>query len=387
MGNNYRTIFFICLGVLFLLVWAGYTFFEIRPVTRYRRPSAQSRANEYLALDRWLEKTGHPLRTAAAGGLDLPAALPEKTLLIQSSRFDWSGDVSGTFLPWVEAGGSLVIFPDLPWYGEEEAEGQRNFLEGLGITTEKSSFYDEVAEDGEPLPDVPEEESAEAEPVFDLRVRFILEEKPAFPAFTLQDRHGVIRLVTVPLGRGSVTVSGLPYFMWSAYLGEEQNARLAWRVTGALDRENRGIYFIRGKEPVLSLFGRLAERGDLTALGVSALILAVVGLWMVLPAFGRFPKEAERPGKPIGERFRAESRFLRKYGALDLYLAVYVEDLWSRLRARRGIYRPDEMTPVLAELWNMDARTVEKIIHPQGKLAYRDFVTYIRLIESTEERL
>jgi hypothetical protein len=386
--GNYRTIFFICLGILVLLAWAGYTFFEIYPVTNYRQPSAESLVNEYLALDRWLQKTGHPLRTGAAGGLELLDTLPEKTLLIQSSRFNWSGEVSGTFLPWVEAGGSLVIFPDLPWYGEEEAEGQRNFLEGLGIITEKSySFYDEDREDKETVPGFPGEAPAAAEPVFDLQVRFILEENPGVPAFTLKDRRGVIRLVTVPLGQGSVTVSGVPYFMWSSYLREEQNARLAWRLTGALDRENRGVYFIRGKEPASGLWGKLAKRGNITALGVSALILALIGLWMVLPVFGRFPHEEERPGKPIGERFQAESRFLWKYGALDLYLAVYVEELWSKLRSRRGIYRPDQMAPALAELWGMDERGVEKIIHPRGKLKYRDFVARIRLIESTEERL
>ncbi|MDR0688889.1 MAG: DUF4350 domain-containing protein [Spirochaetaceae bacterium] len=384
--GNYRTIFFMCLGFLVLLVWAGYTFFEIYPAANYRRPSAESRANEYLALDRWLQKTGHPLRTGTSGGLELPEALPEKTLLIQSSRFNWSGDVSGTFLPWVEAGGSLVIFPDLPWYGEKEAEGQRDFLERLGITTEKSYSFDEE-EDGAAPSDAPGETPTAAEPAFDYQVRFILEEKPGLPAFTLKDRRGIIRLVTVFRGQGSVTVSGVPYFMWSSALREKQNARLAWRLTGGLDRENRGIYFVRGKEPASVLWGKLADRGDITALGVSALILVLIGFWMVLPAFGRFPKDEERPGKPIGERFRAESRFLRKYGALDLYLTVYVEELWAKLRVRRGIYRPDQMVPALAELWGMDAREVEKIIHPQGKLKYRDFVTRIRLIERTEERL
>ena len=378
--GNYRTIFFMCLGLLVLFVWAGYTFFEIYPVTNYRRPSAESRVNEYLALDRWLQKTGHPLRTGTTGGLPLLEALPEKTLLIQSSRFNWSGEVAGTFLPWVEAGGSLVIFPDLPWYGEEEAEEQRNFLEGLGIITEKSySFYEE--EDGAAPSDAPED------PFFDRQVRFILEEKPGLPAFTLKDHQGIIRLVTVVLGQGSVTVSGFPYFMWSSALGKEQNARLAWRLTGGLDRENRGIYFIRGKEPSSGLWGKLADRGNITPLGVSALILVLIGFWMVLPAFGRFPKDEEGPGKPIGERFRAESRFLRKYGALDLYLAVYVAELWAKLRVRRGIYRPEQMAPVLAELWGMDPGRVEKIIHPRGKLKYRDFVTRIRLIERTEERL
>ncbi|MDR1108847.1 MAG: DUF4350 domain-containing protein [Spirochaetaceae bacterium] len=383
--DNYRTIFVFCLAFLALLVLAGYTFFEKYPTTVYRRPSTESLVNEYLALDRWLEKTGHPLRIAAAGGHELLETLPEKTLLIQSSRFDWSAETAGAFLSWVEAGGNLVIFPDSPGYGEEEAEGPWDFLEGLGIITEKSpAFYDEAEEPGSGEGGAPDPGD---EPLFDLQVRFMVEEKSGESAVTLKDRRGIIRLVTLSRGAGSVTVSGLPYFMGSAYIGREPNARLAWRLTGGLDRENRGIYFIRGKEPASGLFGKLADRGNITAPGVSALMLLFTGLWMVLPAFGRPPREEERPGKPIGERFRAESRFLGKYGALDFYLGVYVEELRSRLRIRRGIYRPDDMAAALAELWGTDLSGVEKIIHPRGKLTYRKFAKYIRLIESIGERL
>jgi hypothetical protein len=384
--GNYRTVFIICVGVLALLALAGYILFEIYPTPSYSRPSTESLANEYLALDRWLQKTGHSLRTKTTGEKGLLQGLPEKTLLIESSRFDWSRD-GAAVSSWVEAGGNLVLFLDFPWY--EEDEDQWIFLEGLGIKTEKyASFAEEEEEyaeednsgDGENGPPFPA-------PYFDSLIRLGLDENPGAPGFTLKDHWGIIRLVTVPLGQGSVTVTGVPYFMLSSHIGEEQNARLAWRLTGGLDRENRGIYFIRGREPASSFFGRLAERGNIGALVVSALILALIGLWMVLPVFGRPVRDEERPGKPIGDRFRAESRFLRKYGALDFYLEVYVEDLRKKLRARRGIYRPDQMAPALAGLWGMDISKVEKIIHPQGKLTHRDFVNYVRLIENTEERL
>jgi hypothetical protein len=383
--GNYRTVFIICVGALALLALAVYTLFEIYPTTSYSRPSTESLANEYLALDRWLQKTGHPLRTKTAGEKGLLQGLPEKTLLIEGSRFDWSRE-GAAVPPWVEAGGNLVLFLDSPWY--EENEDEWIFLEGLGVKTEKCSPFDEEDEEyeednaggGENIPPLPA-------PYFDSLIRLSLDEKPGAPGFTLKDDLGIIRLVTVPLGQGSVTVTGVPYFMLSSTIGEEQNARLAWRLTGGLDRENRGIYFIRGREPVSSFFGRLAERGNIGALVVSALILVLIGLWMVLPVFGRPVRDEERPGKPIGDRFRAESRFLLKYGALDFYLEVYVEDLRKKLRTRRGIYRPDQMAPALAELWGMDISKVEKIIHPQGKLTCRDFVNYVRLIENTEERL
>ncbi|MFP3091473.1 DUF4350 domain-containing protein [Treponema sp. TIM-1] len=385
--NKYGTIFVICLGVLVLVALAGYALFEIYPTTNYRRPSVESLSNEYLALDRWLQKTGHPLKTTTAGSPALLDHLSEKTLLIQSSRFDWSGEAPGALRSWIEAGGNLVVFSDLPWY-EDEEEDLSNFLAGFGITMEKTSPYNVDEEDEEAeetIPDNPEADPMAAEPALDFDVHFLVEEKS--DARILQDRGGNIRMVSVFWGAGSLTVSGTPYFMWSATIGENQNARLAWHITGALDRENRGIYFIRGKEPAAGLWGELSERGNITPLVVSALILVITGFWMVIPAFGRPVRDEERPGKPIGERFRAESRFLRKYGALDLYLDAYVEELWNKLRIRRGLFHPDQMVPILAELWDMDAPGVEKIIHPQGRLRYRDFVNYIRLIENTEERL
>jgi hypothetical protein len=393
--RKYGIIFIICLGVLALVALAGYLLFEIYPVTNYRRPSPESLSNEYLALDRWLQKTGHPLKTATAGGPDLPSRLPEKVLLIQSSLFDWSGEASGALRSWMAGGGNLVIFSDVPWYEDEEEE-LSIFLEEFGITMEKFSPLDEEEEEDtedeadaeveETVPDDLEAESGAAEPVLDPELCFYVEETTV-PAVTLRDYQDKIRLVTVPHGQGSVTVSGVPYFMWSAHIGEEQNARLAWRFTGALDRENQGIYFIRGRTPASGFWGKLAERGNVTPLAVSILILLAAGFWMVLPVFGRPVRDEERPGKPIGERFRAESRFLRRYGALDLYLEAYVEELWNKLRIRRGLFHPDQMVPILAELWGMDAPGVEKIIHPGGKLPYRDFVRYIRLIENTEERL
>ncbi|MDR0589564.1 MAG: hypothetical protein LBG25_03355 [Spirochaetaceae bacterium] len=383
--DKYRTIFIICLGVLGLLALAGYALFEIYPVTDYYEPSVESLSNEYLALDRWLQKTGHPLNINTTGKLASPDLLSEKTLLIQSSRFGWSGK-DASLRAWIEAGGNLVIFADLPWYDDEE--GLSNFLEGFGITIKKFSSldYEEENEEAATIPDAPEDDSEE--PDLDLEVYFLVEEKPDAPARILQDRRGKIRMVTMPRGQGSITALGVPYFMWSAYIGEKQNARLAWRLTGALDRDNQGIYFIRGKTQQASrLWGKLAERGNITALVAPVLILILVGFWMVLPAFGRPVRDEERPGKPIGERFRAESRFLRKYGALDLYLEAYVEELWTKLRVRQGMSHPDQMVLVLAERWGMDVSAVEKIIHPKGKLTYRDFVNSIRLIENTEERL
>jgi hypothetical protein len=161
--------------------------------------------------------------------------------------------------------------------------------------------------------------------------------EPRFPdtVRTLRDEKGVIRLVTVPVGAGQVTVTGRPWFMYSHNLDEEQNARLSWELMGAAGGD---VLFIRELVEVApSFWGRIVERGSLLPLIVSLLLLLTVGFWMLIPVFGVLRENAPQPGKPIRERFLAEGCFLRKYGALATYYKVYIREIQrgARHEARR----------------------------------------------------
>jgi hypothetical protein len=48
---------------------------------------------------------------------------------------------------------------------------------------------------------------------------------------------------------------------------------------------------------------------------------------MVIPVFGLVFYEKQKTSRPIRERFTAEIRFLKKYGALNHYLEVYEREL------------------------------------------------------------
>jgi hypothetical protein len=381
--DKYRNIFAICAAALAVLAILAYTRLEIYPQSRPRLPSREALANEYLALDRWLGETGHPVRIESRGNTKSITSASEGIVFLQASLAGWR-DLSFPVLePWLAGGGRLILSLDAPWY-EDEDEDLAAFLLALGLRREQledipGPFPEDQPEDTGGAEAGPEEAAGEMSedppletPDFDGYVILTLAEEPEVSRgiLTMEDPPGVIRLAAIPVGEGSVTVTGDPYFMQNLYIDREENARLAWELTGAGDGENRGILFIRGKRIIQSLWGNLAERGSLGCLIAPILVLLGIGFWMVIPPFGRAQREEERPGKPLRERFLAEARFLKKYRGLDLYAESYVRDLRSRLR-QRG-YGEDEIAGMLP---------------PKPGPGYRDFVQFRQAVETIWERL
>jgi hypothetical protein len=65
------------------------------------------------------------------------------------------------------------------------------------------------------------------------------------------------------------------------------------------------------------------KRGNFLPVIVSALLLIVIGFWMVIPVFGLVIYEKKKSARPIRERFLAEAGFLKKYKSLYYYLDTY----------------------------------------------------------------
>jgi hypothetical protein len=343
---------------------------------------------------------------------------PEQSVYIHASLFDWQ-DSESILIPWVEEGGSLLISLESGWYNEDDDFAPQSmpltqFLEAIGVQAEICVYeddeddgvtednYEENDDDVEPQPgsevalgqrsSVPlltedaEPEStvilsstilADIDPLlaFDSRFCFSLIEDFDFAGvpLTMEDEREITRLVSVPLGQGSVTVTGQPYFMYNDNLESEENARLAWELTAAKTKgENQGVLFIRGRRTVKSLFGKLAERGNLLPPLVSVLALVCIGFWMVIPGFGVVRSGDERRARPIRDRFRAEARFLKKYHALDGYLEVYLREIKSKCRDR-------EKDPRIAEIENS---LVEK-----KHRTYGEIIRDLKILETTMEHL
>ncbi|GHV95812.1 hypothetical protein AGMMS50293_21320 [Spirochaetia bacterium] len=331
MGKRFiicAVIFVVLLGFGF---WA-YANLEIYPRKDKVSPSAETIGNRYLALERWLKETDHPVRVTKRGSPSLIAAGPEKTALVQADICDWK-NAGKILMPWVEQGGFLVITLENSFYDEDLAK----FLVSMGIRAsnfpsenddeEDEEVIDQTEEMGqEMLADIEDISDETQIPDFDWGPYFYVDESAN--AFTIKDSDGDIMLAQVPHGKGALTVTGRPRFMFNDYLDSEVNARLAWNLTGGqIPEDNPGLLIIRGKRVTKGLFGKLAERGNFIPLAVSVLLVIVLGFWMVIPVFGLVFGEKQRTARPIRERFLAETRFLEKYGALKYYLEIYEREL------------------------------------------------------------
>jgi hypothetical protein len=406
---NKRLIIFLIIAVVVAVAgYLIYSHFEIYPTEIPTPPLREVRINNFAALERWLQNTGRRFRVEKRGSPRLIASAPEKTVLAYASFCDWK-NAGEILLPWIESGGNLIICLDDHYDKEDDISV---FLSEMGIiigdtrpveviekpeeTAEEIDEPEETAEVIEAgevidMSDEMEEiteadsddESAESAadelvdetpvPNFDWDVCFLFADNaPAGKTYAIEDRRGLIRLVQIQTGEGTLTVIGRPVFMYNSRLDRENNASLAWSLTGARIDENSGLLFIRDRRVPRGLFGKLAERGNFTPLLVSVLLLIIAGFWMVIPLCGPVYSEKKTVARPLRQRFLAEIRFLKKHNALVSYLQVYLSWLKPKLT---GASEESEIHYIEQALAHTDGRDAKP-------LKYRDIVKALRKIQT-----
>ncbi|MDR0451038.1 MAG: hypothetical protein LBH26_07210 [Treponema sp.] len=342
--TRYRALIGIIISALGLLVLLALSQFETYSRTRYLPASREVRANPFYALERWLGGAGRPIRWGDGNVFSRnPAAFirelsgREGIIFLESSLFYWDG-AEDPLLSWIREGGALILSLNPPWDGWIDGDFA-DFLERQGVRAEDGMYLEEEdAETGEP--DVPDGEDGggEGQPLFHWRFRFSpsgeLPAGEAAPPIFIKDRAGLGRIARLSLGKGSLTVMGVPLFMYNANLKEAANARLAWELSAAgASAERPEILCIRGGGAVKSLTGRLLERGNLLPPLAAALFLILTGFWMLIPSFGIPRREEPDSGlRSIRERFRAEALFLKRHCSLGVYLEEYVREIEYRGR-------------------------------------------------------
>ncbi|MHC6203188.1 DUF4350 domain-containing protein [Breznakiellaceae bacterium SP9] len=301
-------LFCAALGLL------AYRYLEIYPRTKIIPPSKEAQRNPYWALDKWLLLTGKDLRVQDWGTVWSLTSRDAATVFIQASLFDWDADDTPELLSWIESGGSLIVSID-EYDAEDLPNGLTELLEPLEIRLEQN--------------ETPAGRTGTS-PAFDDTVSFAqiaVRSGTVIEHYT--DGEGIIRLLRRSVGRGTITVTGVPYFLYNEELGDSnENSNLAWHLFGS---EQGSILFIRGEKQELSLLGTLFHRGDFTCLLLSLCLVIGVGLWLVLPQFGRIEQDKERALKSIRERFLAEAYFLKQYKGLDTYRQAYIEEIKRRV--------------------------------------------------------
>ena len=356
MNRNYRIGFAAAAVVLGLLVFAAWSFLEIYPRTRHLPPSPEARANNYLALDRWLDTMGIPVRAESSGDLALVSRAEEKKIFIQASLFSWTGEAAEYFSAWIEKGGHLIIVLDNYEIPSNRYQSYRHYR---GEEDEYLLLLEDFGIKAEIDADNPDSESgsgsssAEA-PDYDPELSF--EVSADEDGLFLRDWTGLARLVEVNRGKGKLTVMGNPRFLFSDSIGEAPNTRLAWALfaDGSESAGQNGWLFIRGTARIRGLLGTLFRQGNLTVLLVSLLALLVIGFWTAIPVFGLVRGGDEKNGKSLRERFLAEGRFLKRYDALEFYCAVYLKDIRRKLARNVPALQTaeaDTLSARLLEIW------------------------------------
>jgi hypothetical protein len=297
---------YICAAIVLLfalLAFLAYNYLEIYPEKINKSPARKVYNNRFYAMEQWLNETGHPVRIENKGSPEKIAASPETAAFVHAADCTWK-DAEEILLPWIEKGNSLYICLD--FYDPEDIdENLLEFLSGQGIKIDTTTYSEDF--EGENIPD------------FNWYIQFLIDENADI--FTVRDNQGYARLAEVAVGEGKLTITGFPVFMYNYKLKNKINAALAWELTGA--RTSEGILFVHTRNIEKSIFGRITERGNMLPVIFSALLVIILGFWMVIPVFGLVFEERQKNSRPIRERFAAEISFLKKYKALDYYLDIY----------------------------------------------------------------
>ncbi|MDR0475667.1 MAG: hypothetical protein LBH43_18595 [Treponema sp.] len=382
---NKKLIWFV-LGLLGLgaCVWGFTMIFETAEEEQYFSPSREARANEYLALDRWLTGGGYAVRVVSTGNLQTLKNAAEETILIQSELFNWNAEVFDYLESWVDKGGRLILCLD--YYRKWDSDDELGFfLEKLGV---------EPADD----PDNRSYKNNSLYPSFGKNIHF---KAPVDEAvLLLKDEDELIRLIQLPHGYGKITVTGRIRFMASSNLDTEANARLSWYLcTGNTDglyapvNDKAGILFIRGHKRNEGFMGSIFQKGNFAIIIISALILIAIGFWAAIPVFGLVRGGEGSAGKALAERFLAEGLFLRRYKALEHYRAVYFRELRRRIKweeAKEHNLKDEDIIKRAAEIWaggdTKKALSAEKALSSRTQ-SKKNFMESVVILKTILERL
>ena len=380
------------LTILGLGAWIFFFLFEIVEDEKRIPPSREAQANDYLALDRWLEHMGISVRTENFGNLSVISRARERQIFVQSSLFRWTDPKSQLtdeaveyLVRWIEEGGHLFLSLDsfADWHDDDSLP----LLERFGIKPEMGT----VSQDYDP-----------ESPSYDRWVYFEISQTEE--SLLLKDRGDNIKLAQLKRGKGKLTVTGRPLFLHSRRIDSAPNSRLAWVLFAGDFGANfppgnqGGWLFVRGTTRAREgILGSLFKQGNLAVLLVSVLVLLVVGFWAVIPGFGLVRGDDERPGKPLRERFLAEGRFLKRYGALETYRDIYVKEIKRRLARKEGLSSDEEIEKRVLDIWGRPSDRGLAVREPENRMIvrifrrepfrYREFPGMIIILKTILERI
>lgn len=286
-------------------LWVG-SHAELKRVTSVVPPAAYVRADPFYALAQILAPTVTVKRYADAAKIDLATSA---FVAIDGTALNKLG--KARLAHWVAGGGLLLITlpkpaaaPPRSWW-----RGKGPF-EGLAPSFGSAPPAAEQSPKGGPKP-------AAKKPVVlvDTTVSFPGAQDDRNTAVVTVD--GVTKVAVRSWGKGKVIVCGEPLFLANRNLERDDDLQFAGSLFGSLLANPRGIAWLPSP-PVPAV--RPSRQIDVRPILVAALVVFLVLVWMKSPRFGPVLPEPDEDNRSLRLRFRAEGRFLWKYGAGDWIL-------------------------------------------------------------------
>ncbi|MDR2842725.1 MAG: hypothetical protein LBV52_05950 [Spirochaetaceae bacterium] len=109
-NSNIASIIAVSLAIVVILTSAAYQLFEVYKKTVRTNTGEAAKENRFLAMDRWLDLSGHKIRIAEKGDVALLKDAPEDLVLIFTSCFDFTDHQ--TIIDLVKQGKKIMIFYD-----------------------------------------------------------------------------------------------------------------------------------------------------------------------------------------------------------------------------------------------------------------------------------
>ncbi len=427
--NRYVSIICIIAAIIAAVGVFAYNFFEIYETEVYDSPSAEVRANDFLALERWLIKNGHPVtiwphtlpgnvpqiteNIIAPDALSftweentfdaLTPGIEEHIVVLDALSFIWEEDTFDVLAPWIEKGNHLFVYYNF----RQDAFRDKDFYSFVNhfdvkmitpdneddFSSETETNDNNSLENAEPQNQTSNEagtSSGDSENRIDMdQIIWFKIDNNRNDILMAGIDNETINLVCIPYGKGSVTFTGRPYFMRNINLRKNANRMLTWNLTGAKDEDKQGILFVRETEFENTFFQDLFHEGNIFPLLISVFVLIIVCFWGFIPRFGKIIADEESPGKPIRERFLAEAVFLKKFHSLKSYIDVYEKTIQQRFRKNYGEYIDDKKIFCLrlAEITKLDAAIIEQSLYPKRFVTSGTFLKCMNTIETIMERL
>lgn len=439
-GKMEFSILFVTLVALAFLIWV-YNYWLIWEEKEINLgPTKEARSNPFYAAQKFLENTDilSNLSYSPTAFENMQVAEekigPQDTIVLLQGRGVIYGERFTNLWAWVEAGGTLIMSTENPYFGEGHKEDELFTRLGLSaydwddedledwdedtvadespeVDEETSEHDSEVVEENFDAPD--EEIESETETTqtnyLDLHSYHCLRDEPIEIIFKEEPRPLAVAygwesyfyadgmepaniakrdpgyaFVSYEIGEGKIFVNASNQIWQNELIACHDHAYFLRRLVAASPK----VWFVVNKEAP-SLFN-LVWKG--IPLAVIALLLALVlSLWRALIRFGPIFPDIKIERRSFAEHIKAGANFLWRNGLQEQLVEQLRKDIASSINRRNPGF--DKMRDVdkkqcLLKHFDMSVEDIEHVYFvPYSEVGKKDFVNIMAKLKNMKEQL